>query len=393
MAPAHADPTNFHPVVTANLGYDAARQPSPFSLKITQQDGEEQIGAVRIALPRSPGYTVHTDVPGDGAQIGTIHVVLYTDPHPGGTLTIDGTLNDDNRPDCAIVGVKQCIKAILNVAGQTVTASLVINETTDFYTIVGDLAPTWNDPNVKAIHAGLAELSTTLWASANGQTVFKNPDVGGYFPLSYSLRSVPPTANQAGSTPDCGETCTVPLYPNEYAPTPPWLVAPANGAAVLAGSAVTFNWAASFDANGDTVTYQWTLDGATVDKFDQRSAITSLEPGRHTWSVTASDGHGLTGFSGESTVIAIDPATPTLRFLSVANGDVLYVSPSQSAFVYVLPSGAQYGAVTSSASGPNGYILFSGAFQLLAGYDAVTKTAVGTFLGANDTRPFIDPPN
>jgi len=392
--PAQADSTNFHPVVTAGLGTDAARAPSSFSLKITQNDGEEQIGRLAITLPRNPGFMVNTDVPGsNGGQIGTIRVVLYTDPRPG-TLTIEGTLNDDNgRVGCHNIP-RQCIVANLNVAGQNVQAKLEINELTGAYSIEGDLTGTWADPSVGAIDARLAELSTTLFAKAGAHTIVTNPAAADTWPLTYSLTSASVPGRSIGDrTPTCGTVCTIPLTTREYAPTRPGLQTPANGAAYLASASIPFSWAPSSDANGDTLTYKLFVDDTEVVPLGPtgRTASVSLPPGLHEWRVQVDDGHGRTNDSVVWKVTTIDGAT-ALRFVSATNADVLYVDPVRRAFVYQVANGGQYGGISPTANGLTGYIAFNGGFTLAATYDDTTRSAAGTFVGSGQTRPFLDPP-
>lgn len=394
-APAQADSTNFNPVVTASLGNDAARAASSFSLKITQADGEEQIGKLAIALPHTSAFTVNTDVPGtDGAQIGTIHVLLYTNPRPG-TLTIDGTLNDDNsRPGCHVPATRQCILANLDVAGQPVRAQLEINEIGGTYSIEGDLTSTWADPNVGAIDARLAELSTTLVAKVGAHAVITNPATAGSWPLTYRLTSAQvPGRSVGGRVPVCDPGCSVPLTTTEYSPGKPGLQSPANGAAYLSTTPIRFAWGASSDRNGDTVTYELLVDGAPVLPLDPtgRTADVALAPGTHTWLVRADDGHGLRSESPIWNVTTIDAST-ALRFESTTNGDVLHIDPARHAFVYQVAGSGQYGAVAQSANGPTGYLAFNSGFTLAIAFDDTTRSAVGTFSGANQTRPFLDPP-
>lgn len=392
--PARADSTNFTPAVIASLGTDAARAPSSFSLKITQPDGQEQIGKLAIALPQTGAFTVDTDVPGsDGAQIGTIRVVLYTDPRPG-RLTIDGTLHDDNaRSLCVTNATIQCIVAKLNVAGQTVTAKLEIREVDGTYSIEGDLTSTWASDEVSAIDARLAELSTTLFANVASHNVVRNPPTAGTWPLTYRLESAAvPGRSVGGREPACAPSCKVDLGTREYAPTAPTPAAPAHGAAQLSSTPVAFAWHGASDANGDAPTYTLVVDDTLeIPTGAATTASLSLSPGAHTWRVRADDGHGHTSTSPTWTVTTVD-ATRALRFHSTS-GDDLFVDPALHAFVYRLADGREFGAVTSSASGPTGYIAFNGAFTLAVAYDDPSRSAAGTFLGARLTRPFLDTPD
>lgn len=398
-APARADSTNFHPVLTASLGTDAARAASSFSLKITQQDGEEQIGLLAIALPRSPGFTVNTDVPGgNGAQIGTIRVVLYTNPRPA-TLTIDGTLTDNNdRAGCGGPSGRQCIKANLNVPGVgTVSADLELIEGTGAYTIAGDLTSTWADPSVAAVDARLAELSTTLSAAVGAHTVVRNPPTAGTWPLRYDLTSasVPARGLIGGRQPDCAPTCQVDLVTKEYAPSAPGLISPRQNSAYLTTSIIPFAWTAATDRNGDPLTYTLLVDGAPVlAGSTSLTGSTTLPRGAHTWRIVADDGRGTPTSSVNWTVAVIDPST-ALVFRSVTNNDVLHVDPALHAFVYQVANGGQHGGISPSANGPTGYIAFNGGnggFTLVATYDDLTRSAAGTFVGSSQTRPFLDPP-
>lgn len=395
-APARADSTNFRPVVTASLGTDAARAASSFSLKITQKDGEEQIGRLAIALPRNPGFTVNTDVPTtNGAQVGTIRVVLYTNPRPG-TLTIDGTLNDDNdRLGCGGTSGRQCIKANLNVPGVgTVSAQLEVNETTGAYTIAGDLTSTWADSSVAAIDARLSELSTTLYASVGSHTVVRNPPTAGTWPLRYELTSaeVPSRSLNGGRQPECTPSCSVGLVTKEYAPSAPGLVSPRQNSAYLTTATIPFAWSASTDRNGDPITYTLLVDGAPVAAgLTTRAVSASLPAGLHNWRVVADDGRGTPTNSFDWRVAVIDPAS-AITFTSVTNSDVLYVDPVLRAFVYQVADGASHGAIAPSVTAPVGYIAFNGGFTLAMAYDATTGSAAGTFVGASQPRPFLDPP-
>jgi len=393
---ARAATAPFKPVVTASLGTDAARAPSSFSLKITQQDGEEQIGPLSITLPRNPGFTVNTDVPGaDRQQIGTIRVVLYTGPTPGrAPLTIDGTLNDDNsRASCGGTSGRQCIVAILNVPGVgAVTAQLEIYEGPGGYRISGDLTDTWADDSVAQIDGRLAELSTTLVASVGSHTVVRNPEPGTW-PLRYSLTSaeVPSRGLHGGLQPTCAPSCKVDLTTKEYAPTAPGLQSPAAGSASLVSAAPTaFTWAAAWDRNGDPVTYTLILDGQEVASVSGTTAPAPLTPGRHSWQVRADDDHGGSATSALRHLTVIDPST-ALTFTSAISGDKLYVVPG--AFFYKIPN-ASYalGAETASATADRGAITHQGGFTLAIAYDATTASAAGYLNLGSMHRVFSDAP-
>lgn len=395
-APARAAATPFNPVVTAGLGTDAARAPSSFSLKITQQDGEEQIGPLSIVLPRNPGFTVNTDVPGpDRQQIGSIHVVLYTGASPGrAPLTIDGTLNDDNsRAGCGGTSGRQCIVAILAVPGVgTVTAQLEIYEDSNGYRISGDLTDTWSNSSVAQIDGRLAELSTTLVSSVGSHTVVRNAEPGTW-PLRYTLSSAAVAARglHGDIQPPCAPDCKVDLVTAEHAPTAPVLQAPAAGSAYLVSSTpTTFTWAASTDRNGDPVTYTLVVDGAEVAFGSGLAATKQLAPGRHSWQVRASDDHSGSTLSGVRYLTVIDPVD-ALTFTSAISNDKLYVVPG--AFVYKIPNNPYpLGAETATATADHGVIAYLGGFTLGIAYDGLTKSAAGYLNLGSLHRVFTDPP-
>ncbi|MGQ0831596.1 MAG: hypothetical protein ACT4OV_07950 [Microthrixaceae bacterium] len=388
----------FNPVVTASLGTDAARAPSSFSLKITQQDGEEQIGPLSISLPRN-GFSVNTDVPGaNRQQIGTIRVVLYTGTAPGrAPLTIEGTLNDDNdtRAGCGAGSGRQCILAILEVPGVgSVNAQIEISEADPaVYAIVADLTSTWADPSVAQIDGRLAELSTTLFAKVGDHTVVRNADADTW-PLRYSFTSanVPGRSLTGGLQPACAPGCKVDLVTKEYAPTPPFPQAPAAGAAFLGSAApIEFAWTASTDRNVDPVTYTLILDGQPVYTGSALRTSVNVGPGQHSWQVRADDDHG-----GSSPLLAprsftvIDPNAAQV-FTSAISGDRLYIVPG--AFVYRINNNPYpLGAETASATADRGYVAFTGGFTLAIAYDAQASAASGYLNLGSLHRIFIDAP-
>lgn len=389
--PARAAGT-FDPQVTVTRTSDAARAATSLSLKITQSDDEDQIGKVALTLPRAPGFTVNTDVPGsNGAEIGTIRIVLFSDP--GRTkVTINGTLADDNeRAGCGPTSNprRQCIIANLSVAGVQVRAQLEIYEDSaplpSVYRITGDLTSTWADPNVQSINAHLAELSTTLYASVGGHTVIRNPDIAGTWPFAYDLKS---TTN---GTQPCAATssCKIDLASVEYAPNAAAQQTPVDSAAVLSTSATPFRWAPSWDANGDSVSYQLLVDDIEQASGPATSASLSLAPGNHTWKVVATDSTGRSTTSLTRALTVVDPSLA--QVFTGLNGDKLYVVPG--AFVYVISGSTALGTATASATPDRGSIVANGSgFTLVVAYDAATGTAAGALNFGSVRRGFVDPP-
>lgn len=390
----------FNPVLTASTSTDAARAATSFSARLTQNDGEEQIGQLSIALPRSPGFVLNTDIPGsNGGQIGTIRVVLYTDPRPA-TLAVDGTLNDDNaRAGCGGATGRQCIIANLTVPGiGTVAAQLEIYELAGAYSVQSDLTSTWADPNVAAINARLAELSTTIFATTGTptHTVLRNPSTAGSWPVAYSFTSasVPSRGLTGGLTPPCAPNCAVNLLSKEYAPSAPGQSSPAANGAYLSTAPINFSWGASTDRNGDDVTYTLLIDGTVVASGSPTSVLRpagSIAPGRHTWQVRADDGHSTPVSSTVSAFTIVDPAA-ALTFISATNGDRLYLDTTNHAFVYQINGGNRHGAEAASVTAERGSIAFTSGFNLVLAYDTATNAAAGVLVAGQVRREFADAP-
>lgn len=393
-APAAAATKPFNPKVTVARSTPAARAATSFTVKITQTEGEEQIGDLKLLLPRNPGFLVNTNVAGDGAQIGTIHVVLYTGPSPGAPLTIDGTLHDHNdRSFCTTQTGVQCVQARLQVADQEINAELEIYEDASSYRIQTDLTPTWGDSNVTQLQGRLAELSATLNATAGADTVVRNPSVAGSVPFTWDLTSasVPGRGYTGGLKPPCAtSSCSINLVTSEYAPSAPGLQAPGAGAALfLSTSPTAFSWTAARDANGDPLTYALLIDGDVVAEGSGLSATYPLAAGQHSWRVIAKDDHGFETSSAARTLTVIDPGT-ALVFTSI-NNDRLYIVPG--AYLYTIDGNPKpLGSETPSATVDQGYVVATGAFTLAIAYDATTRSAAGSLTIGNTRRVFTDLP-
>lgn len=385
LVPARAAGT-FEPVVTVSTSNDAARAATPFSLKITQDDGEDQIGPIQLDLARDPGFTVDTDVPGsNGTQVGTLQIVVFTDPRPS-TLTLDGRLLDDNDRAGCDAGVRQCIIAeIQDVPGYgPVSAQLEIEESVPgVYRIAGDLTDTWANPAVQQIHAGLKELSATLNATSGSHVIVRNPQTAGTWDFDYRLESLTGAVREA----------TLPLTSVEYPPTVPAQILPAYDSVHLSTQPIDFVWLPSTDRNDDTITYTLEVDGQAPIEVPapDTHALVTLSPGTYEWLVTAT-ADGDTASSGRGRVIVIDPNAPTsYTFTSIPNGDKLYVDPVQHVFVYRQANGALSGARSSGANVDRGLITNTSGFTLVMTYDNTLRAATGAFIQGGARREFVDP--
>lgn len=393
-APAAAATKPFNPKVSVSRSTDAARAATQFTVKITQTEGEEQIGDLKLLLPRNPGFLVNTDVAGDGAQIGTIHVVLYTGPSPGAPLTIDGTLHDHNdRSFCTTQTGVQCVQARLRFAEQEINAELEIYEDLSSYRIQTSLTSTWADSSVTQLQGRLSELSATLNARAGTETVVKNPATAGSVPFTWDFTSasVPERGYTGGVKPPCApSSCSINLVSKEYAPSAPGLQAPGAGTARFVSTSPTaFSWTAARDANDDPLTYTLVVDNTGVSSGPGLSAMQQLSAGRHSWKVIATDDRGFETSSAVRTITVIDPADA--QVFTSTNNDKLYIV--NGAYLYLITgTSTPLGGETPSATEGQGYVVATGAFTLAIAYDETTSSAAGYLTVGNTRRVFTDLP-
>lgn len=387
---------DFNPTMTATRSTDAARAAAALHVEIAQADNEQQVGKLRIAVPKT--YTFNTDVPGsNGAQIGSAQLQAYIDPRPS-TLTIDATVHDGN--DGCAVG-KQCVLVRANIPGiGAIEFTLEIAQTATEYVIEGDISSLWNSDYVRGIDARLKELTVDINAKTGAHTVFANPIVAGNHPLTYSFTSarINSLGYAGGAIPDCGAVCPIDLESKEYAPNRSNLRAPASAGVSASTTTQTFSWSPVADLNGDTVTYDLEVNGPSGFTATGLTGITynagTLAPGSYSWKVTSVDSTGLRTNSVTWGLTVVDAAA-ALKFVSATNGDVLLVTPG-TGFVYrvggATTTGAEYGALADVAD-VRGVINYSGSrFSLAGAYDAPTGTAALVLnQGGTALRPLVDP--